>query len=83
MKEDGSSKKLSRLMIDSKVPSVIREQMVLPCLGSEVLWLPGVRINEAYRVHPGTKRVLKITLKSEAGEYGGREDVRDHPRADQ
>ncbi len=83
VKEDGSSKKLSRLMIDSKVPSVIREQMVLPCLGSEVLWLPGVRINEAYRVHPGTKRVLKITLKSEAGEYGGREDVRDHPRADQ
>ncbi len=83
VKEDGSSKKLSRLMIDSKVPSVIREQMVLPCLGSEVLWLPGVRINEAYRVHPGTKCVLKITLKSEAGEYGGREDVRDHPRADQ
>lgn len=83
VKEDGSSKKLSRLMIDSKVPSVIREQMVMPCLGSEVLWLPGVRINEAYRVHPGTKRVLKITLKSEAGEYGGREDVRDHPRADQ
>ena len=83
VKEDGSSKKLSRLMIDSKVPAEIREQMILPFAGSEVLWLPGVRINEAYRVHPTTKRVLKITLKSEAREYGGREDGRDHPRADQ
>ncbi len=83
VKEDGSSKKLSRLMIDSKVPAEIREQMTLPFAGSEVLWLPGVRINEAYRVRPTTKRVLKITLKSEAREYGGREDGRDHPRADQ
>ncbi len=83
VKEDGSSKKLSRLMIDSKIPFGIREQMVLPYTGDEVLWLPGVRINEAYRVHPTTQQVLKITLKSEAREYGGREDGRDHPRADQ
>ncbi len=74
VREDGSSKKLSRLMIDSKVPAKIRDRMVLPFAGREVLWLPGVRINEAYRVHATTGQVLKITLKSEAREYGGRED---------
>ena len=62
----GERKKLARLMIDAKLAPRWRERMVLPACGSEILWLPGVRISEAYRVGPRTKRVLRISLP-EAG----------------
>ncbi len=64
---DGRSKTLARYMIDAKVPKDMREQVVLPAFGSEILWFPGGRISARFMVEPSTKRVLEITWKPGAG----------------
>ena len=63
---DGRSKTVARIMIDAKVPAGVRGKIVLPTVGSEVLWFPGGRISAAYMVEPSTARVLEITLEAEA-----------------
>ena len=62
---DGRSKSVARMMIDAKVPAGMRGKIVLPALGSEILWLPGGRISAAYMVEPSTARVLEITLEAD------------------
>ena len=61
----GGHKALSRLMIDARLPADIRDRMVLPVSGREVLWVPGLRDSAAYRVTPETKRVLCLRLQTE------------------
>lgn len=56
-------KKLSRAMIDRKVPARLREQVVLPMDGNEVLWFPGWRISARHRVRADTQKVLEIRWK--------------------
>ena len=53
-------KKLSRIMLDGKVPAQIREEIVLPFAGEEALWIPGLRMSDAFRITPGTRRILQI-----------------------
>ena len=64
---DGRSKTIARYMIDVKVPKDMREQVVLPAVGSEILWFPGGRISARFMVEPSTKRVLEITWKPGTG----------------
>ena len=64
---DGRSKTIARYMIDAKVPKDMREQVVLPAVGSEILWFPGGRISARFMVEPSTKRVLEITWKPGTG----------------
>lgn len=61
--DSGLRKKLTRYMIDVKIPSHLREQMVLPFCGSDALWVPGHQINAAYKVSDATTRVLEIRVK--------------------
>lgn len=58
--ESGRSKTIARCMIDAKVPRELRDRIVLPVCGNEVLWMPGGRISAAYPVTPDTRRVLEI-----------------------
>ena len=58
--EKGSRKKLNRYFIDEKIPSRERDSIPLLALGSEILWVVGGRINEAYKITPRTRRILEI-----------------------
>ncbi|MDO4284651.1 MAG: tRNA lysidine(34) synthetase TilS [Eubacteriales bacterium] len=65
IRDTGESKSLSRLMIDARIPAQLRSRMVLPTHGSEVLWVPGCRINAAYKVSHRTGQVLRLALRTE------------------
>ena len=58
--EYGRTKSIARYMIDRKVPAQLRERIVMPTCGSEILWVPGGRISAAYMVSTDTKRILEI-----------------------
>lgn len=56
----GSRKKLTRVMIDDKIPGEVRDILPLVAAGEEILWIMGGRINERYKITPATKRVLEL-----------------------
>ena len=53
-------KKLARVMLDAKIPSVLRDRLLLPFEGQEALWIPGVRMSDRFRVGPETRKVVEI-----------------------
>lgn len=59
----GRRKSLARFMIDEKIPADVRDAMVLPASGNEILWIPGHRISAAYPVDENTKMILELTYK--------------------
>ncbi len=59
--DDGTSKALTRYMIDAKIPKNVRDLYVLPTKEQEILWIPGYQMNAAYKVTETTKRVLEIS----------------------
>lgn len=65
MTDDGRTKPLARYMIDVKIPGYVRDRLVLPAVGREILWIPGFRMNAAYKVKAGTKQVLQISWHPE------------------
>ncbi len=70
-KKELHSKQLSKLMTDEKVPRDERESMYILCDGDEVLWLPGYRLSDAYKVSGTTKRVLTININKTGGKING------------
>lgn len=60
---DGGHKKLTRCMIDDKVPKETRDQIPLIADGEEILWIIGGRISERYKITSCTKNVLEITYQ--------------------
>lgn len=63
----GHRKKLTRCMIDEKIPREERDRIPLVVMGDEVLWIVGGRINERYKITSETKDVLEI--KYQGGYY--------------
>ncbi|HWQ58578.1 MAG TPA: tRNA lysidine(34) synthetase TilS [Clostridia bacterium] len=63
------SRKLKEYFIDRKVPREARE-VPLVAAGSEVLFVPGFRIAEPFKVKPETTRVLRVEYIS-SGQKGG------------
>lgn len=63
--EKGGHKLLSRVLIDEKIPSSVRDRMIFPCCGRDVLWVPGLRVNAQYKVCPATHTVLQIRFQAE------------------
>ena len=73
--ESGRSKSVARYMIDAKIPAELRERIVLPAAGSEILWIPAGltgdeetirssdsgRISASYLVSGSTRRILEIS----------------------
>ena len=64
------SKKLKDYMIDARIPREQRDQLWLVASGSEILWIIGYRISEAYKVTAQTKHILEIAVKIELSEEG-------------
>lgn len=61
------SKSLNRFFIDSKIPRDKRDEIPVLADGSEIIWIVGSRISEAYKITDTTKKILKATYK----EYHG------------
>jgi len=59
------SRKLSDLLVDSKVPRRLRGAVPVVRDGERVVWLAGVRMSDEYRVGPGTKRAVRLTWERE------------------
>ena len=59
----GGHKKLTRCMIDDKIPGERRGEIPLVADGNEILWIVGGRINERYKITSETGRVLEITYQ--------------------
>lgn len=58
----GAVKKTARCMIDAKVPGALRGRIVMPADGREILWIPGCRISETYKITEKTSVILEITI---------------------
>lgn len=59
------TKKLQDFFVDAKIPKEIRDRLPLVCLGSEVLWIPGQRINENYKVREDSIEILFLEYEGE------------------
>lgn len=46
----GYSRRLKNVLIDRKIPRVERDRLPLLCLGERVAWVPGVTIDDRYRL---------------------------------
>ena len=64
--KNGGHKKLKRYLMDEKIPAEERDQILLLAEESHVLWVVGYRISEAYKISPGTKRVLCVRCVKES-----------------
>jgi len=62
---EGGTKKLKDYMINEHIPMEKRDSIPLLCVDSDVLWVVGYRISEAYKIDKDTKRVLKVTVSKE------------------
>lgn len=51
-------------MINQKIPKEERKKMVLLADEDHIVWVPGYRISEKYKVSEKTKRVIKIYISS-------------------
>ena len=64
-----SRKSIQDYMVNEKIPRAIREEMLLLCEGTHVLWVPGYRISSFYKINENTKYILQVQLR------GGQIDV--------
>lgn len=62
--KQGNKKKLKEYMINQKIPKEERKKMVLLADEDHIVWVPGYRISEKYKVSEKTKRVIKIYISS-------------------
>ena len=60
MNREGGRKKLNRIFIDEKIPAELRDQIPVVASGSEILWIPGGRMNEKYKITSTTGKVLEL-----------------------
>ncbi len=68
--EAHGKKKLKDYFIDCKVPREERDSKLLLAEGNHVLWVPGMRISEAYKVTEQTKSLLKVELFRRTSDEG-------------
>ena len=61
-------KKLKAYLVDEKIPARERNRLRLLADGSHIVWIPGHRISEGYKVTEDTRRILKVQIN------GGEED---------
>lgn len=64
---DGHTQTVQNVFVNRKIPRGERDALPLVLTADEaaVIWIPGVRASEAFRVTDATKRVLEITVTEE------------------
>ena len=63
------TKSVKQYMIDEKIPKLQRDKMYVLADGPHILWIPGYRISQYYKVDEGTKRIMQVQLRG--GYHGG------------
>ncbi len=58
-----SKKKLKNYMIEEKIPKDKRGSLYLLADGSHIVWVPGYRISEYYKITKDTKLILKVQIR--------------------
>lgn len=53
--------KTSDLLINRKIPLVLRERLPVVLLGDEVLWVPSIPPSELYKLNGPTEKALRLT----------------------
>ncbi|MDF2595644.1 MAG: tilS [Clostridia bacterium] len=59
------TKKLKKLLIDDKIPKVIRDTLPLIADGNEIIWIVGNRLSNSYYITEHTEEVLEIQIMLE------------------
>ncbi len=58
----GGTQKLKDYFINRKIERDVRDLLPLVCQENEIVWLPGLTINDDYKVSPGTKKFIVLEL---------------------
>ena len=58
-----SKKKLKDYMIEKKIPKDDRGGLYVLADGSHIIWVPGYRISEYYKITGETKYILRVQLR--------------------
>ena len=61
----GHHKSIKKLLKDEKISARQREEIWVVAEGNHVLWVPGIRISEFYKVNKDTKNIMEITIELE------------------
>ena len=59
----GHSQKLSDFFTNAKLPQRARDRWPLLCAGRKIIWVPGLRPAESFRLKPTSKRIVCFTCK--------------------
>lgn len=67
-------KSIRAYMRDVKLPSDQREKILLLAKGSHIIWIPGLRISEAFKIKEHTKKVLEVKYTGKDRRKGQEEE---------
>ncbi len=59
----GHSQKLADFFVNEKIPVRLRARWPLLCDGDTIVWVPGYRLAERFRLHPGSQQIARFWLK--------------------
>jgi tRNA(Ile)-lysidine synthase len=62
----GHSQKLSDFFVNEKVPARARARWPLLCAGETVVWVPGHRLAEPFKLEPKSREIARFCLKPPA-----------------
>lgn len=63
VERSGRYKKLKDYLIDQKIPARVRDRWPVFAVQNRILWIPGCRMGEDFRVDEGTRLILQVQLK--------------------
>ena len=58
----GHRKDVKDYFVNEKIPAYLRDEVLLFTDGSHVMWVPGYRISEYYKVTDKTKTIIEISV---------------------